>query len=85
LKTAKPKPAIAAKKIPRGLNDSTPFAVPTRMIPRTVTDVPRNQLFWGFSPRMKYATIAENVGTLPSAVTVAIAIPVIWTAEKNVS
>jgi hypothetical protein len=34
---------------------------------------------------MKYATIAEKVGTLPSAVTVAIAIPVIWTAEKNVS
>ena len=45
LKTANPKPATAARRMPSGLNSSTPFAVPTRTIPRIVTDVPKYQLF----------------------------------------
>ena len=53
LNTAKPNPAMAAKRIPSGLNSAIPFAVPTRMIPRIVTDVPRYQLLEGFSPITK--------------------------------
>ena len=51
LNTAKPNPANAANKIPRGLNESTPLAVPTKMIPTTVTEVPTYQLLPGISPR----------------------------------
>jgi hypothetical protein len=85
LKTAKPSPAMAARKTPSGLNCSIPLAVPTRTIPRMVIEVPRYQLLDGFSPNIMKATIAEKVGTLPNAVTVEIAIPVISTALKKVS
>jgi hypothetical protein len=50
-----------------------------------VIDVPKYQLLEGFSPNTMKATMAENVGTLPSAVTVEIAIPVMSTALKKVS
>jgi hypothetical protein len=50
-----------------------------------VTDVPMYQLSNGVSRRIKYATIAEKVGAVPRAVTVAIAIPVESTALKKVN
>ena len=44
LKTAKPNPANAASPTPAALNPEIPIAVPTRMMPKMVTAVPRYQL-----------------------------------------
>ena len=85
LKIAKPSPATEARTTPITLKPSTPLAVPTKIIPTIVTDVPKYQFSCGFSRRMRYATIAEKVGAVPRAVTVAIAIPVESTALKNVN
>jgi len=59
--------------------------VPTKIIPRMVIAVTNYQLLCGLSLIRTNATTAENVGAAPTAVTVAIAIPVECTALKKVS
>lgn len=77
-------PAPIASRKPRKLKSVKPFDVLKTMIPMVVMTVAKNQRLVGFSRLMRKATIPVNAGAEPRAVTVPIATPVLFTAEKKV-
>ena len=77
-------PAPIARKNPRKLKSEVPCEVAKNMIPDVVTSVANNHRGLGFSRVKKYAIRPVRAGADPSAVTVPMATPVLFTAEKKV-
>lgn len=77
-------PAPIARRNPRMLKSEMPFEVLNTMIPKVVIKVAMNHRLVGFSRFITKATIPVSAGADPRAVTVPIATPVLFTAEKNV-